>query len=213
MPPAKKTQTTPKQTTKTPTKKVSPAPRKTTTTPSAAPTPQKQSAAPTIVTILLLIFFNLIGVIVMWFWPKWETWVKVLVTVLSIFYSILVFGIFSILATVVLIAINPQAQMEKAQCVANCSEMYTADSNELQQCKAFCVDPSFGYPTEFKQEFMQGCLLAETDPEDTSTCDCMWQYFAQQLPYAENQQLFENPTKEFDNLVLMTSIDAGQACK
>ena len=34
----------------------------------------------TIVTILLLIFFNFIGIIVMWVWTKWPLWLKLLIS-------------------------------------------------------------------------------------------------------------------------------------
>ncbi len=38
----------------------------------------------TLITALLLIFLNPIGLIVMWVWSGWKVWVKILVTVLSL---------------------------------------------------------------------------------------------------------------------------------
>ncbi|HOD01460.1 MAG TPA: zinc ribbon domain-containing protein [bacterium] len=45
---------------------------------------KSNDSTPTIVTVLLLIFVFPIGVIVMWFWPKWKVWVKLLITLIAI---------------------------------------------------------------------------------------------------------------------------------
>lgn len=65
--------------------------------------------SPTIVTILLLLFLAPIGIIVMWIWPKWKVWVKVLITSISVLPIL-----FAIIASVALVAINPAAQFRKA---------------------------------------------------------------------------------------------------
>ena len=42
------------------------------------------SAAPSIVTILFLLIFYPLGLVVMWLWPKWKTWLKITITVVPI---------------------------------------------------------------------------------------------------------------------------------
>jgi len=71
---------------------------------------QSQSSTPTIITILLLIFLTPIGVIVMWLWPKWKIWVKVLVMILAV-VPVIITGIF---LSIVLVSINPTRQFQLA---------------------------------------------------------------------------------------------------
>ena len=65
----------------------------------------------TIVTVLLLIFLYPVGVIVMWFWTNWPKWVKILISLGVILFILVIFGL---LASVVLVAINPVGMVHKA---------------------------------------------------------------------------------------------------
>lgn len=63
----------------------------------------------TIVTVLLLIFAYPIGIIVMWFWPKWKTWVKVVLSLPVILLP------FAFLAAGALIVANPVKKINNTQ--------------------------------------------------------------------------------------------------
>lgn len=103
----------------------------------------------TLVTVLLLLFFPLVGLILMWAWSRWVTWVKVLITVVFGIWTLLIMGIFF---AVLIATINPQAQLERgraATCVTECER-----NNErnvcLQQCSAegmFPISPTDAVPT------------------------------------------------------------------
>lgn len=70
-----------------------------------APQPIVQSSGDdtrTIVTILLLFFFYPIGLIVMWFWARWKSWVKILIS-LPIVFLIIIF-VLAVIAAV----LNPE---------------------------------------------------------------------------------------------------------
>jgi hypothetical protein len=69
------------------------------------PQPMAQSSGDdtrTIVTILLLFFSYPIGLIVMWFWARWKSWVKILVSLPVIFIVLIL--ILAVLAA----ALNPE---------------------------------------------------------------------------------------------------------
>jgi len=84
------------------------------------PQPQAQVSAglsedtKTIITILTLVLVYPVGLIFMFIWMKWKWWVKLLVTLPV---TLFIIGIF---ASIVLVAINPTAQLEKARCATNC---------------------------------------------------------------------------------------------
>ncbi len=83
----------------------------------------------------------------MWFWPKWRTWVKVVLTVLVAFYAI----IWLILMVLILSsAVNPQAQIDKAQCVTACQEVEVEDVNA---CATECFEEIYGIQEEPIPEF------------------------------------------------------------
>ncbi|MEI6327002.1 MAG: hypothetical protein WCO78_02675 [Candidatus Roizmanbacteria bacterium] len=71
---------------------------------------QPAGSTPTIVTILLLLFALPIGIIVMWIWPKWKIWVKILLTVLPILPFLLIMPM-----VIALLAINPAAKFREAR--------------------------------------------------------------------------------------------------
>lgn len=60
-----------------------------------------------IVTVILLVFVYPVGVIVMWAWTSWKTWVKVVVT-LPIILGVLFFVLLIVVA-------NPPGQIQNAQ--------------------------------------------------------------------------------------------------
>lgn len=65
----------------------------------------------TALTIILLILFWPVGVILMFVWMKWPAWLKILLVVLPI----LLIGVLAVLVAVTLVAINPAAQIKKAE--------------------------------------------------------------------------------------------------
>ncbi len=70
-----------------------------------------------IVTVLTLLLAYPAGIILMWVWTSWPKWVKL---VISLPMILLIFFFFSIIG---LIAINPAAQLQKAQesvCAKEC---------------------------------------------------------------------------------------------
>ncbi len=78
---------------------------------SPAPvSPPKTDTTKNIIVILLVLFLFPVGLILMWFWTSWKTWVKVLVTVIPF---ILIVPL-SILMAIVLVAINPNRQFAQA---------------------------------------------------------------------------------------------------
>jgi len=87
--------------------------------------------AKTIVTVVLLISVYPLGLVFMFLWMKWPLWVKLLVALpIALLVCIAVLGI---LAAIVLIAVNPAAQIEKAQCQEKCM-MYKDASVCVQEC-------------------------------------------------------------------------------
>ncbi len=66
----------------------------------------------TILTVVLLFLFYPAGLVLMYKWMDWPKWLKILVTVPVLFFFLWIFGI---LATVMLVAINPQAQIDKGR--------------------------------------------------------------------------------------------------
>lgn len=106
------------------------------------PTPSSMSSdTKNIITILLLLFFYPVGVIVMWVWKLWPTWVRLLVSVPAILIGLVVaFGIVG----GTLSSLNPGGMIDKAKnqnsaCEAMCK---TRASSELESCLAFCKQRS-----------------------------------------------------------------------
>lgn len=83
----------------------------------AKPASEGTPTSHTVVTILLLLFFPLLGIILMWVWTKWSKVVKWVITILFIVGQILVLLFFSILSAAILSAVNPAAQIEKANMI------------------------------------------------------------------------------------------------
>lgn len=94
-----------------------------------------------IVTVLLLIFVYPIGVLVMWLWTKWRWWVKLLVSIPFIF---IVMGVMSAVA---LVALNPRAQIEKAEFITECTKTYTQQECAQKYIQMQLAEPSVTLPT------------------------------------------------------------------
>lgn len=81
--------------------------------------------AKTIITILLLIFAFPIGLIYMWVGSSWKVWVKLLITVPIVLFTLMAF-----------LTVNPSLQVKKASCVKSCQNFkqievqYTACMNK-----------------------------------------------------------------------------------
>lgn len=91
----------------------------------------------TLVTVLLLIFIWPVGLIVMWVWSGWKAWIKILITVLSF---LVILPIVAMLATVVLVAVNPSELLKKAKDATRISDL----TNINQSIKlAIEADPNF----------------------------------------------------------------------
>lgn len=82
-----------------------------------------------IVTVLLLIFVFPIGLITMWMWMKWPTWVKVILSLVLVLPVLL-----AILLAIALIAINPKEQFSKANNTKRSSDV-NAIANAIMQYK------------------------------------------------------------------------------
>lgn len=88
----------------------------------------------TIVTIVVLFFFSPVGIIIMWFWSKWKLWVKILLTFIFLIIPFIV-------ATILIVAVNPAAQLERAKCSQNCTERYQADPTfDYKACADVCAE-------------------------------------------------------------------------
>lgn len=61
-----------------------------------------------IVTVLFLIFIYPVGLLLMWFWTPWKSWIKIILSLPVILV------VLAVLMTIVLIAINPRKQFDQA---------------------------------------------------------------------------------------------------
>ena len=94
---------------------------------------QPQDQNKTIVTILLLIFFYPLGLILMWTWTTWQTAVKVLVSCFGCLGCLGTVIIIPLIAAGMLSTVNPQLQIQRAECVKQC-EVSASQSACIDQC-------------------------------------------------------------------------------
>jgi len=95
----------------------------------------KTSTTKNIVTAILLLIAFPIGWFLMIFGTKWPVWLKIIVSILGIPLTLM-----SIVFYVGLIsALNPQAQIEKANCVNACTERL--QPGDTDNCLQQCADP------------------------------------------------------------------------
>ncbi len=141
----------------------------------------------TIITILLLIFLFPIGLIVMYAATNWKTGLKIIITILGPIFLIL--G--SILFTSFFVALNPQAQIQKAKCTKVCTEQYSKTSTEYQNCLLTCANPTSNkYPEKDRNVFISNCV---SDGATVESCTCMINYAETKFTWEE---LLQNDNKE-----------------
>jgi hypothetical protein len=90
-----------------------------------------------IVTLLLLIFAFPVGVIVMWFWPKWAKWVKILVTapIVLVLLGGIVIGFLS--------TTDINTQVKKGACAKQCETSQMKDTCIMQCMGTINAPPSY----------------------------------------------------------------------
>ncbi|MBI3887968.1 hypothetical protein HY310_02775 [Candidatus Microgenomates bacterium] len=105
----------------------------------------KSSTASNVITILLLIFFLPVGLIVMWFWPKWNKWVKALITAVGVLMIIVSFFMIATLSAIALVGFSSAANKAKAQyhrsnvnTIKTALEFYYADRGYYPYGKGVC---------------------------------------------------------------------------
>lgn len=102
----------------------------------------------TIITVLLLLFVTPIGIIVMWFWPKWKLWVKLLISIPTVLFSLFIAGVFF---AAVLVSINTQRQFQRAECAALCEK----DPNQ-EACINSCMLENEEAPVDVEESLEEG---------------------------------------------------------
>lgn len=85
-----------------------------------------------IITIILLFLVYPIGLLFMWIWTKWKIWVKLLVSGCGCILYIFFISVFS---AGLLIALNPKAKIDKANCVKQCENKI-----DKQTCLTGCLE-------------------------------------------------------------------------
>lgn len=103
------------------------------------PPPQSQPdhQTRTILVIIALFLFYPLGLILMYTLTNWKGWVKFLITLPVVLFII------GLVAAVVLVAVDPAGQIQKAECVSKCQE-----SSDVQACIAQCIEMPVITPTE-----------------------------------------------------------------
>ncbi len=130
-----------------------------------APVQTKPDQTSSIVTILLLLLVYPIGLIVMWFWPKWNKIVKLLVTVPLILTIIAgVFVVKSILT-------NPELQSGLGAISAASECMKISDKKEQEKCIAVKVSvATIEAACQSKQIKPEDCEMARAGIKEFTTC-------------------------------------------
>jgi len=139
----------------------------------------------------------------MWFWSHWKVWVKILLTVPLVLFSLLV------IPAILLVAINPTAQFEKAKqleikstCATQCLD------SEDTSCVTNCVEANSmegdsgntSYEEAFKASYIKSCLATSSDKK--AYCECT-------LKYLEDTVVDLQDTKE----VMSSLPKAIESCK
>jgi hypothetical protein len=95
----------------------------------------------TIITVILLLTIFPVGIILMWVWTSWKTWVKAFITIGLGCLSIVII-ILTVMSAATLIAVNPTEQFSKAKDTKMLSDATTI-SNAL---RAYKLDNEGAYP-------------------------------------------------------------------
>lgn len=88
----------------------------------------------TIVTVLVLLLAYPIGLIVMWAWPKWKAWIKILVT-LPIF---LIFAFFFLAFFAVIVGGGNRIERGSMASQKACNECAANRETSTDRCTAIC---------------------------------------------------------------------------
>lgn len=59
-----------------------------------------------IIVILLLVFFMPVGIILMWLWMTWPKWVKILITLIPIFFILIWMAFMALIFSVIFTSIK-----------------------------------------------------------------------------------------------------------
>lgn len=98
----------------------------------------------TLITVLLLIFVNPIGVVFMWVWMKWQSWIKILITVGSLLLLLISFFIFFMFASFIF---KPAIG---GMTIGNCYNQCKQSSNP-EACTKQCVEDKLNVQIETDQ--------------------------------------------------------------
>jgi len=85
----------------------------------------------TLIVVLTLIFAYPVGLILMFMWMKWKTWLKLLI---AFPVGLIILAFMGVFAVGLLAVVNPSAQIQKGKCVAECRTF-----NETSATKIDCV--------------------------------------------------------------------------
>ncbi len=161
----------------------------------------------TIITILLLIFLFPIGLIVMYASTNWKTGLKVIITILG--PIILLLGV--LLWGSIVVALNPQAQIQKAKCTKVCTEQYSKTSTEYQSCLLSCSNPvSNKYPAETKNNLISSCVSGGAT---TEACTCIVDYVETKITWSELSQNLQTSSPEFNSKFDTAMLEGVNSCK
>ncbi len=92
-------------------------------------------------TVFLLLLFYPLGIIVMWFWPKWKLWVKLALTVLPLLLGIIYFSVIAAFVNPTLgdklrplnnCITDCDTDKEKDLCVRGCQEKFIEENSFLR---------------------------------------------------------------------------------
>ncbi len=120
----------------------------------------------TMVTVLFLLFLNPIGVIVMWFWSRWQVWVKILISLISliplVFILIFLFGAASFLSLV-----GSQYGKQAAECQTRC-KVSPNPSECTSKCVSQYVDQQLQISPPTSSSSLKASSVDSCDPKTAS---------------------------------------------
>lgn len=131
----------------------------------------------TLITVILLIFVYPIGVILMWLWMPWKTWIKILVSLPVVIIII------AILSSVFLVALNPRGQLDEANCLYSCSKRYSESASMQKSCSASCVTGmDYKYTDEVRSQIISDCVSGGGSEQ---ACTCVVDHVESKVTWAE----------------------------
>jgi hypothetical protein len=165
----------------------------------------------TIITILLLIFLFPIGLIIMLAFTNWKTGIKILITIIG--PIVIILGV--ILSASILVALNPQAQIQKANCMTSCNETYSKTDVGYSECVNSCASPeitnnSTTYPLEIKNSLISNCVEGGAPIE---ACTCIVNHVESKINWEELSPNLETSSEEFSNSFDSAMLEGVELCK